>query len=193
MPASAAIRLAKAPRMIDVRNYQEKDVLKDGTPVTVRAINVTDEIGIATEFSRLDPDSVYTRFFTIKKRLTSDELRQATNVDFIRVVALVVVADSGFGERLIAGGRYYRNLEAAGRSAEVAFMTAGDQRGRGLASLVLKHLIRIAREQGVELFEADVLAHNNAMLRVFRGSGLELSLHRDGSVVHVTMPLATAH
>ncbi len=77
--------------MIDTRTYSAPDKLKDGTPVTVRAIRAGDRDAIAAAFSKLDRNSVYTRFFSYKKQLTEAELRQLTEVDFEHVVALVVV------------------------------------------------------------------------------------------------------
>ncbi len=50
---------------------------------------------------------------------------------------------------------------------ELAFVTGPEFRGRGVAGLVLDHLIRIARGQALSQLEADVLAHNHAMLAVF--------------------------
>ena len=68
-------------------------------------------------------------------------------------------------------------------------MTDGNYQGRGIASLVLNHLMRIARETGVSRFEAEVLAENQPMLAVFRRSGLPMHLKRDGSILHVTLSL----
>ena len=68
-------------------------------------------------------------------------------------------------------------------------MTGNDYRGRGVASLILKHLIRIGREAGLSKFEAVVLAQNQAMLSVFRKSGLPISFRADGGVQHVTLDL----
>jgi RimJ/RimL family protein N-acetyltransferase len=170
--------------LTDVRNYSAVDVLRDGTPVTVRAIGKEDAKSILAAFEALDPESIYTRFFTFKKSLSDTEVRQLTEVDANRVAALVVTA----GDRLIAGGRYVTDDRQ--KSAELAFLTGSAFRGRGLASLLLKHLIHIAREQRVELFEADVLAQNSAMLGVFRRCGLPMQTQTSGDVVHVKLSLS---
>ena len=176
--------------MIDARNFAAPDNLKDGTPVTVRAIRAGDRDAIAAAFAKLDRDSVYTRFFSYKKQLTEAELRQLTEVDFEHVVALVVVEIGVDGEMLLGGGRYCSELPlCVSRSAELAFVTADAQHGRGIASLILKHLVLIAREQGLQQFEADVLAHNQPMLAVFRRSGLAMTQQREASVVHVRLAI----
>jgi hypothetical protein len=53
----------------------------------------------------------------------------------------------------------------------------------------LKHLVLIAREQGLSKLEADVLASNGSMLKVFERSGLPLQLGRDSNIVHVCLRL----
>ena len=73
--------------------------------------------------------------------------------------------------------------------AEVAFMVEEDFHGRGIASLLLRHLARVARVQGIETFEADVLAENKAMQSVFARSGWNVQSQRDGGTVHLTMSL----
>ena len=131
---------------------------------------------------------MYRRFFSPKKELSPAELEQLTDVDFSNVVALVVTKRSAEGELLIGGGRYA--LDGPGATeAEIAFITNGDYRGLGIASLILKHLVRIAREAGLTRFEAEVLAENQPMLAVFRRSGLPMSLQRDGGIFHVTLSL----
>ncbi|CFX59506.1 GCN5-related N-acetyltransferase [Candidatus Filomicrobium marinum] len=175
---------------MDVRSYSAADALKDGTLVIVRAIRHDDRASVLATFKSLDRESVYTRLFTYKKELTEAELKQFTEVDFENVVALVVTIQSGEGGRLIGGGRYYVDAASpAPRSAELAFVTADDWHGRGIASLVLRHLARIARDQGIETFEAEVLAQNRAMLAVFGRSGLKVIQRRDGNTVHVTLLL----
>ena len=66
--------------MIDAQNYIAADTLKDGTPVTIRAIGKDDRSDLLTAFENLDPGSVYTRFFTYKRGLTETELHELTEV-----------------------------------------------------------------------------------------------------------------
>lgn len=173
---------------MDPQNYSASEALKDGTLVTIRAIRHDDGNTILDAFKKLDRDSVYRRFFSPKKDLTAAELEQLTNVDFSQVVALVVTAQGKNGEILIGGGRYARDGMGS-VSAELAFTTDSNYRGGGIATLILRHLVRIAREAGVSRFEADVLAENQPMLAVFRHSGLPMQLRRDGGVLHVTLSL----
>jgi RimJ/RimL family protein N-acetyltransferase len=173
---------------MDPRHYVASETLKDGTLVAIRAIRLDDADALLKAFNNLDRESVYRRFFRPKKELTDDELAQLTDVDFSRVVALLVTKQTGEGEVLMGGGRFAADDRGSGQ-AEVAFVTGGNYRGLGIASLILRHLARIAQDTGVTRFEADVLAENQPMLAVFRRSGLPMQLGRDGGVLHVTLAL----
>jgi RimJ/RimL family protein N-acetyltransferase len=173
---------------MDPQCYRESEILKDGTVVTVRAMCAEDAGSVLEAFKGMDKESVYRRFFSPKKELSPKELEQLTDVDFSNVVALVVTKKSAEGEILIGGGRYAVDGPVA-TEAEIAFITNGDYRGLGIASLVLKHLVRIARGAGVTRFEAEVLAENQPMLAVFRRSGLLMSFKRDYGIFHVMLSL----
>jgi RimJ/RimL family protein N-acetyltransferase len=173
---------------MDARSYAASETLKDGTVVTVRAIRPGDAGAILQAFRGLDRESVYRRFFSPKKDLSPNELEQLTDVDFSRVMALVVTKATESGEVLIGGGRYALE-DPASDAAEIAFMTGGSHRGLGIASLLLKHLVLIARDGGLSRFDGEVLAENQPMLAVFRRSGLPLNIVRDGSTLHVTLSL----
>jgi RimJ/RimL family protein N-acetyltransferase len=166
--------------------YLALDDLKDGTQVIVRGIGNDDRDGVLSAFSKLDRESIYTRFFTFKRELTEPELRQLTDVDNDSVVALVVTLPGIDHGDLVGGGRYCGAREDA---AEIAFTTAESFRDRGVASLILKHLVRIAKSNGIVQFEADVLPNNIAMLSVFRKSGLKLKSKSTAGVQHITLTL----
>ena len=62
--------------MADPRNYYVHETLKDGTPVTIRAIRKDDKKSILDAFRALDREAVYRRFFSPKEDLTGAELEQ---------------------------------------------------------------------------------------------------------------------
>jgi RimJ/RimL family protein N-acetyltransferase len=175
--------------MVDLNDYLQHETLKDGTKVTIRAIRPEDAPSILEAFGKLDRESVYRRFFSPKKELSASELEQLTTVDFDRVVALVVTAETPNGETLIAGGRYAVEPIDRPKTAELAFLTSATHRGRGIASVLLRHLVKLAREAGLSALEADVLAENAAMLNVFRRSALPITQRREGSVIHLVLSL----
>lgn len=179
---------------LDVRHYHVREALRDGTPVTLRAPRPDDRERLRRAFHELEPESVYTRLFRFKKDLTDDELTRLTEPDFDRHVTLLVTLGDGDAETAIAAANFVV-LDPPGQPAtraEVAFTVEEDYQGQGLASLLLRHLVAIGRDRGLTHLEAEVLAGNAAMLKVFARSGLPMTQRRDDGVVHVEMALDAA-
>jgi RimJ/RimL family protein N-acetyltransferase len=150
----------------------------------------SDRDKIVAAFGKLDPESVYTRFFSFKKELSDADLQRLEVTDPEHSLALAVFVGSGPDEALIGAGSYVALPPAAGvRAAEVAFTIEEDYQGQGLASQLLGALAGIARQQGFTRLEAEVLAGNAPMLAVFERSGLPLVKTKQGGVVHVAMEL----
>lgn len=179
--------------MLDKAHYVFKAIIKDGTPVTIRAARTDDRPKIRRAFRNLSRDTVYTRFFGYKSDVSDAELQRITGSDFNREVALLVTIASGDEEVVIGGGSYFQiESDRPARSAEVAFIVEEDYQGLGVASLLMEHIVRIARERDLTRLKADVLLRNLPMLAVFRRSGLPMTLEREGDVAHVTMSLCSA-
>lgn len=176
--------------MIDARNYSAKETLKNGLKVTVRAIRPGDKDAFLAAFKELDERTVYLRLFAPRQELTPAELKKATEVDFVRTVALVTCIRNGAGEKIIGGGRYiaFGAAEPPDR-AEVAFTVEEDYQGLGMGSMMLRHLIGIAKQKGIVQFHADVLPENKGMLAVFNRCGLPVKQEFAEGLAHVTISL----
>src|ERR1700732_3928904 len=153
---------------LNPRTYAVDEILRDGSPIHIRAIAPTDKDLLFAHFSRLSQDSRYTRFFGAKRSLTRDELARLTDIDFDYQVGLTATLIDGGKEQFIGVGRFFR-LEDRTR-AEVAFAVLDAYQGRGIATALLEHLRRIAAASGILEFTAEVMASNRHMLDVFRES-----------------------
>ena len=91
------------------------------------------------------------------------------------------------GDELVGLASY----ETAGPAdtAEVAFVVADKMHDRGVATLLLEHLVSLARAHGVRMFTASTLPENSAMLRVFADAGLSATRRLNDGVVELTMPI----
>jgi len=170
-----------------ISNYSVVEKLRDGT-ATVRAIKPEDKGLLLEAFKGLETGSIYMRFFGPRKDPTERELANATEVDFIRHVALVVCVRENAGERIIGVGRYFV-IEGPNppSAAEIAFVVEEDYQGQGVASILFRHLLRVGREQGLSRFEADVLPGNRKMLRVFERAGLPVETKASADSIHMTI------
>ena len=175
-------------------SYVFAETLRDGTAVTVRAAGANDGPKIRRAFLNLERDTVYTRFFGYKADVSDAELGRITATDSSRGVTLLVTTGAGEDEVVIGGASYVvsGSLAATGRSAELAFIVEEDFQSRGVGTLLIRHIIAIAREKGLDRLEADVLSRNRPMLNVFRRCGFPMAVRHEGDVVHVILSLREA-
>ena len=158
-------------------------LLKDGSTVHLRPIRPDDGPGLNDLLARMSRESVYHRFFRVKKRLDPEELEYFTVLDYHDRMAFVVER-----EDLIVGVGRYDRQKAGSNVAEVAFAVSDDDQGRGIGTRLLDHLTAYARPRGITAFRAFVLADNHAMIRVFRGAGFRMRRELDEGVYTVEFP-----
>lgn len=164
--------------------------LRSGISVVIRPVRPDDRQRIVDAFHKLETQTVYTRFFSAKRELTPADLGRIEASDFVRAVTLVASLGEGADEIIIGGGAY-TVIDRPGEplAAELSFTVEEDYQGQGLSTIFMDLLARIGRERGVRRFEADVMAGNQSMLKVFERSGLPMRTRVEGGVVHVTLDL----
>ncbi len=170
---------------LDPKNYAINEILRDGSSIHIRAIRSDDKVRLFEHFTGLSTHSRYQRFFGTKRALTREELRNLTELDFQTHVALVATLYDGVEERIIGVGRYI--VGSRPTRAEVAFAVLDEYQGRGIGTLLLEHLSRIARAAAITEFEADVLAGNRKMLDVLGESGFPVKRSMEHGVIHLSL------
>jgi RimJ/RimL family protein N-acetyltransferase len=177
--------------MSDDSTFEVNATLKNGLAVTIRPLRPDDRDAIARALAALDAETIYTRLFSYRP-VTAGAVDRIMHVDAAHEVALVVVIGSAPTHQIIGSCRLVElPPKDHHRSAEVAFTVEEDYQGQGIAGLMLGRLIAIARARGIDELEAEVLAANAPMLRVFKRSGLPIRKHRDGATVHLSLSLKT--
>jgi RimJ/RimL family protein N-acetyltransferase len=164
--------------------------LPDGAQVLIRPIRADDKFMLAEGLRRLSPESVQRRFLTPKRSFSRAELRYLTEVDGRDHVALVVENPAEPVRRLIAVGRFVR-LQDDPQAADVAFTVADDWQGRGLGSLLGRHLAHSARNRGIRRFTATMSSQNVPAHRLMARLTEHLEQHHvGGGVDEVVLDLA---
>jgi GNAT superfamily N-acetyltransferase len=167
-------------------DYAAVEQLRDGRQLEVRALRPDDQAELLAAIDRTSAQSLYRRFFGVKRHFTDKEVAFFINIDFVSHVALVAVVTEDGRPRIVGGGRY---VVVESGKAELALAVIDDYQGQSIGRLLLHHLIVIARNANLVEFVAEVLPGNSAMLKVFETSGLPISTRRAGGVVHVSLQL----
>lgn len=166
--------------------YRVTEILRDGGRLEVRALKPQDRDGLLAAAGRSSGETLALRFFSPKRGFTEKEIAFYTNVDFVSHVALVAIVEQAGTPLIVGGGRY---IVAQPGRAEIAFTVEDAHQGRGIASLLLRHLTKIARAAGLTELFAEVLPDNAPMLKVFERSGLPMTRKRERDAVHVILRL----
>ncbi len=174
------------PRADYPKQYEEEITARDGTPLLLRPLRVTDEAKITDFFYSLSDLTVYRRWMTARKRMPHRDVLYYLDVDYKKNVAIVLETMQDDTEPEIIGVARY-HLDQATNLAEVAFTIRDPWQGKGLGTLLLQKLIRIAKDRGLRGFTASVLADNRGMLHVFHRAGLQLQSRLEEGVYELTM------
>jgi acetyltransferase len=157
--------------------------LSEGRVATLRPIGPQDA-EIEQAFVRgLSEESKYFRFMVQLHELSPDMLRHFVNPDPIREAALVVTAPVEGGEEEIAVGRYAMN--PGGESCEFAIVVADAWHERGIATRLMRSLMKHAARRGMKRMEGFVMASNDRMLEFVRFLGFEVRSSAKGPQIKV--------
>ena len=141
-------------------------LLADGTTIEIRPARAGDFDAVRDMHAAMSPDNIYLRFFSVSRTAAEREAARICREPAPDHGALLAWLAGD-----LIGVASYEAQESSG-TAEIAFAVADHAHHRGVATLLLEHLVSVAREQGVRTFVADVLTQNSAMLQVFAAAGL---------------------
>ncbi len=159
-------------------------LLADGTTIEIRAARPGDFDAVRDMHIKMSPDNLYLRFFSFSSIAAEREARRICREPAPDHAALLAVLD---GE--VVGCSSYECADDGSRSAEVAMAVADEMHSRGVGTLLLEHLISLARSRAVHAFTAETLVENALMLQVFADAGLPVHRTLSDGVYDFTFPL----
>jgi acyl-CoA synthetase (NDP forming)/GNAT superfamily N-acetyltransferase len=158
-------------------------LLADGTTAEIRAATPDDIDAVRGMHEAMSQENLYLRFFSLSKNAAEQEARRLCRPASPDHAALLACVNGK-----VVGAASYEPTQAPG-VAEVAFAVADDMHGRGVATLLLEHLVSLARSRHLTAFSAETLSENSAMLRVFGDAGLGVLRRWADGVVELTIPI----
>jgi acyl-CoA synthetase (NDP forming)/N-acetylglutamate synthase-like GNAT family acetyltransferase len=159
-------------------------LLADGATIEIRQARPDDFGAVRDMHEWMSQDNLYLRFFSMSSVAAERAARRTCREPGPDHAALLAV----LGGRVVGYGTYER-LGAGSPSAEIAMAVTDDMHNRGVGTLLLEHLISLARGRGVRTFVAETLSVNALMLKVFADAGLPAQRVLADGVYEVTFPL----
>jgi len=165
-------------------------VFSGDTTVRFRAIKPSDVDEMRHLFYRFSDKSVYYRYFSPIKTMPHAKMQEYASIDYTKTMSIVgLMGEPGTG-RIVAEARYVRLPDKP--LADVAFIVDEDFQRKGIASFLFRTLKKIAKENGIRGFKADVLATNKGMLRVFESaSDAPIQAVMDSGIYELSIPFDT--
>jgi acyl-CoA synthetase (NDP forming)/GNAT superfamily N-acetyltransferase len=158
-------------------------LLTDGSTIAIRRAGPDDCADVRQMHEHMSPDNAYLRFFGMSRLAPEREAQRVCRPAGPDHVALLAHRDG----RLVGVASY----ELTGRPgvAEIAFAVPDDMHGQGVATLLLEHLVSLARQRGLTAFSGETLLENTPMQKVLADVGLPIERHVCDGVIDVSIPL----
>ena len=150
--------------------------LADGSDIVVRPIRPEDANLEQAFVEGLSPESRYFRFMQSLEKLSPIMLARFTQIDYDREMALIAVVKEHTPQaRFVGVARYVGNPDR--HSCEFALTVGDDWQRHGVGREMMRRLMEVARDRGIEVMEGEVLANNSKMLRLCQRLGFRIARH----------------
>ena len=143
--------------------------MQDGSRVLIRPIGPSDVARNAAFIEKLSPPSKHFLFLGGISQLSDAALQQLCDPDQAHDMAYIALGGSGADERQVGICRYAGADPVQG--AEISVAVADDWQRKGLAKLLLRHLIHHARAHGVKRLYSMDAANNHRMRKLAQHVG----------------------
>jgi acetyl coenzyme A synthetase (ADP forming)-like protein len=176
---------AEAQPMTTYPAHLEADVvLRNGRTLHIRPVRPEDREKLTDFFRGLSPQSIHSRFFDMRTPEAAVQ-HSPVEVDYRRDLGLI----GEIGNSIVAIA-HYLSSRSRPNIAEASFTIADRLQGLGVGTRLLERLAEWARKNGIDTFEAEVLAENMPMVDVFINSGFEVTRKSDHGTIRVVLSLS---
>jgi GNAT superfamily N-acetyltransferase len=159
-------------------DYEHRVVLQDGRAVLVRPVVPGDVAELAAAVRRADPETLRRRFLGAAGPRTAAQLRRLVDVDDVHRFAVAAFDDAGTG---VGIARY--EGATTWPAVELAVVVDPGWRHVGLATALLRDVLRRALDQGAHSGLVDFFADNVPVAALLEESGLPQQRHTAHGVV----------
>lgn len=160
------------------------ETLRDGSHVLIRPITPLDRAAERRFIEALSAEARRFRFLGQIARPDERMIERLTNIDPATEAAFVAVVREDSKERIVGVSRYCGDTE--GLRCECAVTVDDDWQNKGLGTLLMRHLIEVARARGMRAMYSIDSAENIAMADLAHFLGFRTIADPDDSsqVIH---------
>ena len=160
------------------------ETLRDHTHVLIRPITPKDKEAEWEFIENLSMEARRYRFLGQVKCPSEALIEQFTNIDYVHEVAFVAVTPENGRDRIVGVSRY--STDGSGQACECAITVSDEWQNKGLGTLLMRHLIEVARARGIRRMFAIESAENIHMQDLAKYLGFDRRIDPDDAaqVIH---------
>lgn len=137
------------------------ETLRDGSHVLIRPICKQDAAAERAFIEALSLQSRRYRFLGQVSHSSDESIERFTDIDYEHELAFVAIVHDDSRDKFVAVSRYSTNTDET--SCECAVTVLDDWQGKGLGTIMLTHLIEVARSRGIKYMWSMDSTENVAM------------------------------
>ncbi|MFO8232485.1 MAG: bifunctional acetate--CoA ligase family protein/GNAT family N-acetyltransferase [Longimonas sp.] len=164
--------------------YEDTWTTEEGREVRIRPIRPEDEPNLVDFHKALSERSVYLRYASLMKldqRVAHERLSRLCFIDYDREMALVAERPSDMDDEevpeIVGIGRLTQR--PGHNEAEFGMLVIDTVQREGIGTELLRRLVQIGEDEGLDRITADILKQNRAMQRVCEKIGFEIIYPKD--------------
>ena len=164
--------------------YEDTWTTEEGRAVRIRPIRPEDEPNLVDFHKALSERSVYLRYASLMKldqRVAHERLSRLCFIDYDREMALVAERPSDMDgddtPKIVGIGRLTQR--PGHNEAEFGMLVIDTVQREGIGTELLRRLVQIGEDEGLDRITADILKQNRAMQRVCEKLGFEIIYPKD--------------
>lgn len=160
------------------------ETLRNGSHVLIRPITPLDKTAEREFIEGLSAQARRFRFLGGVRSPSEAMIERFTRVDYMHEAAFAAVVGEAAAERIVGVSRY--STDAQGGSCECAVTVSDEWQALGLGTLLMKHLIEVARARGIRTMTSIDSAENFRMQDLARFLGFHTRTDPDDArqVIH---------
>lgn len=160
------------------------ETLRDHSHVLIRPITPQDKDAERAFIEGLSLQARRYRFLGQVRSPSEQLIEQFTNIDYVHEVAFVAVTPDDGRERIVGVSRYSTDESAS--ECECAVTVSEEWQNKGLGTLLMRHLIDVARARGIRRMFSIDSAENVQMQDLARHLGFDTRIDPDDAsqVIH---------
>ncbi|MDE1947346.1 MAG: GNAT family N-acetyltransferase [Burkholderiales bacterium] len=163
---------------------EETVTLAGGRQLLLRPATANDAAAIRELFHSLPERDVYTRFFRKLRSLSDQDAQRLCNLNFETEAGFVAASGPRENPQIVAQCCYF--IDPSTNLAETAFIVSPDWQRCGLGKALQAHMARDAARRRVRGFVAEIMASNDAMIRLAKAASPNVNTEHSGSTVRIT-------